>query len=167
MENDQENNRVLPRPYALALLTLWRDANGPGENPPLGWALRYETSTSTFNLPAHRLLQALIEHPPSPAADQVVARRFMTELLLCGNPAVINLGDAPSTLCDTFYVECYVQVNNLNSDYLHSSPDEWAIAVFQEIEQNGGNMVPLENLAGAYLNDLVIPSRVQCNICWM
>jgi hypothetical protein len=104
MENNQENNRVLPRPYALALLTLWRsqpDANGPGENPPLGWALRYDTSTSTYNLPAHRLLQALIEHPPSPAADQVVARRFMTELLLCGNSAVINLGDAPSTLCDT------------------------------------------------------------------
>jgi hypothetical protein len=65
------------------------------ENPPLGWALHLETQSSVFNLAAHRLLQTLIEHSPSPEA---VVEQFMTELAQCENSAVVDLGDDLSTL---------------------------------------------------------------------
>jgi hypothetical protein len=101
-----ENSQYTSRSYALALLALWGSQPGAdGENPLLGWALRWNTSSSTYTVVAHRLLSALIEYPPSPEADQAVAQLFLTELAQCNNPIVVNLGDAVSTLCDSFYVE--------------------------------------------------------------
>ena len=87
-----------PRCYALALLTLMGDQEGvDNENPPLGMAVCWETQSSIYNLPAHRLLQALIEHPPTPEANQAIAQQFFTELAKCENSIVIELGDAAST----------------------------------------------------------------------
>ena len=144
--------------YALALLTLWRNQEGADwQNPPLGWAFRWHTKRSIYTLAAHRLLQALVEHSPSP---EVVAQQFMTELGQCGNDNVIVHGDALSTLSDKFYVEYYVQVNLLNSDRF-SSPAGWAAAVHRTITDNNINMNTLTDLAARYLNDLIIPCRVQ------
>jgi hypothetical protein len=153
-----------PHSYALALLELMGNQEGADQdNPPLGWALHLETQSSVFNLAAHRLLRPLIEHSPSPEA---VAQQFMAGLAQCENSAVIDLGDALSTtLCDPFYVEYYVQVNSLNSDR-SVSPANWAAAVYEGLSREG-NISPLTNLAVLYLNDLVIPCRVTCNICWL
>ena len=159
MESHGDQNTL--QSYALALLTLWRNQEGAdGPNPPLGWAFRLETQTSIYNLAAHRLLPALIEHSPSP---EVVARQFMTELGRCDYDDVITHGDALSTLNDKFYVEYYVQVNLLNSDR-SSSPTDWAVVAHGIITQNNVKMDTLTSLAALYLNDLVIQCRVQCNI---
>jgi len=156
-----------PRYYALALLTVIRNQEGAdGNNLPLGLATRVQTKSSIYDLAAHRLLQALIEHPPSLQANQVVAQEFLTELTKCGNSTVAASGDGSSTFCDTFYVEYYVQVNSLKDD-LSASPDDWAGAVYKELRREG-NISPLTDdteLASRYLNDLIIPCRVQCNIC--
>lgn len=78
--------------YALALLTLWDSQEGAsGDRPPLGWALNRETKRSRYNLAAHRLLLALLEHSPSPEAG--VAHHFMTALAQCENSVVIDLGN--------------------------------------------------------------------------
>ena len=159
-----ENSQNTPRSYALALLTLMGDQEGAnGENPPLGIALRWETQSSVYNLHAHRLLKALIDHPPNPEGNQVVVQEFMTELTKCENSVVIDLGDALSTSSDTFYVDYYVQVNSLNTDS-SVDPANWAAAVYEGLSHSGGR-VPLKNLAEKYLNTLVIPSTAQCNIC--
>lgn len=52
----------------------------------------------------------------------------MTELAKCGNHYVTFMGDALSTLCDTFYVEYYVQVDLLTRDDT-VGPAEWAKVV--------------------------------------
>lgn len=85
--------------YAQSLLTLMgNQTNEDTCSPLLGMALRWDTRTSRlrwdtrasrFNLPAYRLLKALIEHAPFP---QTVAQQFMTQLEKCENAAVINLG---------------------------------------------------------------------------
>ena len=152
------------RSYAVALLALMRNQEGAdGDNPPLGWARRWETQSSIYNLAAHRLLQALVEHPPSPEANRVVAQEFMAELAKCGNSTVVTLSEGSPTLRDTFHIEYYVQVNSLNGD-LSVSPGNWAEAVYEELSQNG-NILPLTDLAGDYLNNLILPCRVQCTIC--
>jgi len=118
-------NTGTPQSYALALLKLMGNQEGAEDNPPLGWALHLETQSSVFNLAAHRLMQTLIEHSPSPEA---VAQQFMTGLAQCENSAVVDLGDALSIFCDTFYVEYYVQVDSLNCDR-SVSPANWAAAI--------------------------------------
>ena len=149
--------------YALALLKLMGNQEGANEdNPPLGWALHLETQSSVYSQTAHKLLQALIEHSPSP---ETVAQQVLTELGKCDNASVAGFGDALSTFCDTFYVEYYVQVDSLDTDR-SASPANWAAAVYEGLGRNG-NMSPLMNLAVLYLNDLVIPCRVQCNIRWV
>jgi hypothetical protein len=86
--------------YALALLKFMGNKECENEdNLPLGWALHLETPSSVFNLAAHKLLRTLIEYSPSP---ETIAQEFLTELGRCGNPAVGELGDAFSTLCDPF-----------------------------------------------------------------
>ncbi len=151
------------RSYALALLMMLGNQQGAnGNSPPLGWALNRETQRSRFNLAAHRLLSALLEHSPSP---ETVAQQFMTALAQCENPAVINLGNGFSTLSDTFHIEYYSQVNSLDNDR-SVSPGDWATAVSQGLSQNG-NISALRDLSVVYLNDLVIPCRSRCKICWL
>ena len=91
--------------YALALLTLVGNQyvqNGANEDhAPFGMALRLDTRRRKYRQTAHRLLQALIEHAPSPEA---VAREFLNELAKCDNPTVECLGDVFSSLCVPFYV---------------------------------------------------------------
>jgi hypothetical protein len=61
------------------------------ENPPLGWALRRFQRHTAYSLTAHKLLQAVIEHSPSP---ETVSKQVLTELLNCKNATVVGLGDA-------------------------------------------------------------------------
>ena len=56
---------------------------------PLGLAKRAGAESSTFNLPAHTLLKALITHAPSSAT---IAKEFLSELGKCGDPLVETLG---------------------------------------------------------------------------
>jgi hypothetical protein len=163
MEMESSQNTL--RSYAQALLTLLGNQEGAEkENPPLGWAMRLVTKTKTYSQPAHRLLQALLEHSPSP---ETVAEQFMTELADSETSAVVELGDAASTLCDSFYVKYCAQVDKLDSDR-SVSPDDWAANVNRELKETGGDMTKssLTDLANYYLNNLVIACRVQSNICW-
>lgn len=73
--------------FALALLKLMAKQEGSATNPPLGVAKRAGVETSVFNLPAHRVLLALIEHAPAP---ETIAREFLTELGQCGTPGWLN-----------------------------------------------------------------------------
>ena len=59
------------------------------ENLPLGMATRVGVEQSAYNVPAHRLLAALINHAPSP---DTIAREFLVELGKCGMSAVESLG---------------------------------------------------------------------------
>jgi hypothetical protein len=166
MEMESSQNTL--RSYAQALLTLMGNQDGADkENPPLGWAMRLVTLTqkTDYSQPAHRLLQALLEHSPSP---ETVAEQFMTELAKCEIPAVVELGDAASTLCDPFYVKYCAQVGKLDSDRA-VSPVDWAANVNKKLNENDEDMSEssLTDLANYYLNNLVIACRVQFNIfCW-
>ena len=150
--------------YVLALLTLMGNLPGADtENPPLGTAIRLFApgSQTTYYQPAHTLLQALIEHSPSP---ETVAQQFLTELIKCENSVVQELGDVVSTLCDLFYVKYYAQVGYLDGDRSRS-PDGWAADVNNELNENARGLSSVTDLASYYLTHLVIASRVQCNTC--
>ena len=64
---------------------------GDGSTGPLllGTARRSGAEWSSLNVPAHRLLKALITHAPSP---QTIAKEFLVELGKCGNVLVETLG---------------------------------------------------------------------------
>jgi hypothetical protein len=72
--------------YPLLLLTLMKEDNESFPNP-LGTAERMPDSS--FKVPAHRLLLALLEHSPSP---DTIAREFLVELRNCGTPAMQESG---------------------------------------------------------------------------
>jgi hypothetical protein len=76
--------------YPLALLDLMNEQDGAAENPPLGFAKRAGLETSVFNMPAHRILKALIDHSPSPEA---MAKEFLKELSKCGIEIVHQFGE--------------------------------------------------------------------------
>jgi len=78
--------------YVLELLKLIGRQDDAMENPPMGFARRAGAETSTFDVPAHKLLQALIEHSPSP---KTMAREFLVELVRCEDLAVKELGSVP------------------------------------------------------------------------
>jgi len=94
------------RSYTLALLTLMdtqyikEGSSDDSDNAPLGMAMRLDTQKAIYYQTAHRFLQALIEHSPSPEA---VARQLLEELAKCQNRAVKSSGDAVSSSCDLFY----------------------------------------------------------------
>ena len=73
----------------LALLKLMDEDDGSAGQPPLGIARRFDVESSTFNLPAHRLLKALITHAPSP---ETIAKQFLFKLGKCEIPLVETLG---------------------------------------------------------------------------
>ena len=75
-------------PYPLALLQLMRE-QASAEILPLGMATRVGVEKSAFNVPAHRLLEALINYSPSP---DTIAREFLVELGKCGLSVVESLG---------------------------------------------------------------------------
>ena len=75
--------------YPLALLNLMEEGFVSAGKPPLGIATRFGVESSMFKVPAHRLLQALLIHSPSP---QTIAKEFLRELGKCGNPLVKTLG---------------------------------------------------------------------------
>ena len=76
--------------YPLALLELMNQQEDAVENPPLGIAKRAGVEVSVFNIPAHRLLKALINHSPSPEA---MAKEFLKELGKCGVDSVSQFGE--------------------------------------------------------------------------
>ena len=160
------DNNYTVQSYTLALLTLMSrpdrtSGQSDVDDQPLGMALRAETQSSRYHAPAHVLLQAVIQHSPS---QEAVAQQFMIELANCRNNAVVTLGDALYTWYH-IYIKYYLQVNSLEHD-CSISPDDWAAAVHGELSQNGGDISHLTRLAFFYLNRLVIPCEVQCNICW-
>jgi hypothetical protein len=63
---------------------------GAIDRPPLGIARRVGSVTSTFDIPAHKLLQAIIEHSPSP---ETIICEFLVELAKCGVSAVKDSGE--------------------------------------------------------------------------
>ena len=75
--------------YPLALLKLMDEVNEYTKELPLGMAERFGADSSKFNVPAHKILQALITHAPSP---QKIASEFLFELGKCGNALVETLG---------------------------------------------------------------------------
>jgi hypothetical protein len=162
MEMESSQNTL--RSYAQALLTLLGNREGADANPPVGWAMRAVTLNSIYHVSAHKVLEALLEHSPAPEA---VAGQFMTELANCETPAVVELGDAASTLCDPFYVKYCAQVGKLDNDRA-VSPVNWAANVNKKLIEKGTNLSEssLTRLASFYLNSLVIAGRVQSNICW-
>ena len=72
--------------YSLALLKLMEESTG---QPPLGIARRVGVESLTFDLPAHKILQALITHSQSP---ETIAKELLIELGKCGNGLVETLG---------------------------------------------------------------------------
>jgi hypothetical protein len=89
--------------YPLALLQLMEGEEGSAENPPLGIATRVGVEKSVFAVPAHRLLQALMEHAPSP---DTIAREFLVELGKCGIPSVETLGALLRSSTRADHAEC-------------------------------------------------------------
>ena len=75
--------------YPLALLKLMDEGDGSTKQPPLGIAKRHGVELSAYNVPAHKMLQALITHAPSPTT---IAKKFLFELGKCGNALVETLG---------------------------------------------------------------------------
>jgi len=142
--------------YILELLELMGRKDNSMENPPLGFARRTGAETSTFDVPAHKLLTALIEHSPSP---KTVARDFLVELVKCEISAVRELGDVPLPyIVVVILIEYFVQVYTLDSDR-PASPSDWAAIVYQELSQNDGNTTYLTAFASYYLSHLVIAFR--------
>ncbi|KAF8331973.1 uncharacterized protein EI90DRAFT_3123066 [Cantharellus anzutake] len=127
---------LLLESYALALLKVMGKRDD-AEHPPLGFARRSGTLSSNFNVPAHKLLQAVIEYSPSP---ETIARGFLVELGKCGILAVKGFVDA------------------LDNDRSVNS-DDWAAIVHEELEQNNGNTTYLTELASYYLSHLIIAFR--------
>jgi hypothetical protein len=70
--------------YPLALLKLMAQEGAA----PLGMAKRIGMEDSEWNLPAHRVLQALIEHAPSPES---IARELLEKLGECKIQSVKTL----------------------------------------------------------------------------
>ncbi|KAI9510211.1 hypothetical protein F5148DRAFT_1147755 [Russula earlei] len=131
--------------YILALLELMGRKDGSVDNPPLGLATPAGAISSTFDVPAHKLLHALIEHSPSP---ETISREFMVELARCEISAVKQLGDALLPL----------SVDDLDRD--HSvSPSDWASIVHQELRQTAGNTTYLTALASHYFSHLIVAFR--------
>ena len=83
-----QSNMVSLAPYPLALLQLMRE-QAPAEILPLGMATQVGIEKSAFNVPAHRLLEALINYAPSP---DTIAREFLVELGKCELSVVESLG---------------------------------------------------------------------------
>ncbi|KAF8313010.1 uncharacterized protein EI90DRAFT_3136974 [Cantharellus anzutake] len=122
--------------YALVLLKVMGKRNNV-EHPLLGFASRNGTQSSTFNVPAHKLLEAVIEYSPS---SETITGEFSVELRKCGILAVKGFVDA---------------LDNDRSVNL----DDWAAIVHQELEQNNSNTTYLTELASYYLTHLIIAFR--------
>jgi len=75
--------------YPLALLKLMDESYESTGQPPLGIARRVGVESSTFDLPAHKILQALITHAQSP---ETIAKELLIKLGKCGNGLVETLG---------------------------------------------------------------------------
>jgi len=76
--------------YALALLNLMARQENAIDNLPLGTARRIGAQTSTFDVPAHKLLQAVVQYSPCP---EKIARQFLVAVAKC-LVFVKNSGDA-------------------------------------------------------------------------
>ncbi|KAF8523340.1 hypothetical protein BU17DRAFT_86082 [Hysterangium stoloniferum] len=123
--------------HVLALLSLMGKQEDVMDNPPLGIARRIGATTSTFDVPAHKLLQAVIEHSPSP---ETIAREFLVELGKCEIVIVKEFVDA------------------LDSDCPYG-PDSWAAIVHQELKHNAADLTFVTDLGSHYLSHLVIAFR--------
>lgn len=157
---DMESSESTQGSYVLTLLALIKSEPDAEENPLFGVAMRLDTGSSIYRQTSHRFLQSLIEYSPSP---ETVAAHFLKELAKCKISAVETLGDAFPTLCDTVYVEYYVQVGSLQNGDRSISPANWAAGVYQGLKENltDANILPITDLANYYLTNLVIACRVQ------
>ena len=160
-------------PYALALLSLvgsevGRSQGNTQKEPLFGLAMRLEIKKSTFEQPAHKVLHALIQHSPAPEA---VAGEFFEALGKCKITAVITLGDAFPTSCETLYVEYCAQVDSLKNGDPSVDPASWATMVYEKLtdaENEEDRDIPAVTLiASFYLTNLIVACRARYNICWL
>ncbi|KAF5373480.1 hypothetical protein D9615_009461 [Tricholomella constricta] len=124
-------------PFPLALLELI-DENGSVDNPPLGMAKRSGVQTSSYNVPAHRLLHALIEHAPSP---DTMAREFLEVLMAC---RIKDVEESVRTVLDGTCT---------------NAPQDWGASMHQLLEGSYGDLTSLKDLSSHYLSHLVIAFR--------
>ncbi|KAI6117317.1 hypothetical protein EV401DRAFT_1969758, partial [Pisolithus croceorrhizus] len=103
--------------YPLALLNLMEERYVSSGELSLGIATRCGVESSMFNLPADRLLKALLTHSPSP---KTIAKEFLRELGKCGSPLVETLAE-----------DVYSEVSTL-------AVDDWAAIVLQGLEEHAG-----------------------------
>ncbi|KAI6116630.1 hypothetical protein EDD16DRAFT_1592059, partial [Pisolithus croceorrhizus] len=82
---------------------------------PLGITTHCSVESLMFNLPAHRLLKALLTHSPSP---KTITKEFLCELGKCGNPLVEMLAK-----------DMYSKVSTL-------AIDDWAAIVLQGLQEH-------------------------------
>ncbi|KAF8837546.1 hypothetical protein BDN67DRAFT_972811 [Paxillus ammoniavirescens] len=125
-------------PYPLALLQLMRREEASAENLPLGMATRLGVEKSAYNVPAHRFLEALIHHAPSP---DTIAGEFLVELGKCGIPDVNSSAEAVR--------------NRTCAD----APGDWAVTVHQQLQEPDVDLSKLTDLASHYFSYLVIAFR--------
>ncbi|KAF8633762.1 hypothetical protein AX15_001268 [Amanita polypyramis BW_CC] len=121
--------------YPLALLKLMDEGDGSTGQPSLGIAKRYGVESSAYNVPAHKMLQALITYAPSP---QTIAKEFLFELRKCENVLAVTLAE-----------EVYNEVSTLPAN-------EWAGMVLQELQEFDGDLSKVMQLGSHYLSHLVI-----------
>ncbi|KAF8343254.1 hypothetical protein F5887DRAFT_974072 [Amanita rubescens] len=124
--------------YPLALLKLMDEGDGSTEQLPLGIAKRHGVESSAYDVPAHKILQALITHAPSPTT---IAKEFLFELGKYGNALVETLAE-----------EVYNEASTLPAD-------EWADIVLQGLQEFDGDLSKVTQLGSHYLTHLVIAFR--------
>jgi hypothetical protein len=71
-----------------------------------------------------------------------------------------------SALCDTFYVKCHSQANNILYGETSLNPGDWEAQVNGQLKDNGGDISLVTDLASYYLTNLIMPCTVQCIIYW-
>ncbi|KAI6122895.1 hypothetical protein EDD16DRAFT_1569460 [Pisolithus croceorrhizus] len=124
--------------YALALLNLMEEGYVSSGDLPLGIATRLGVESSMFDLPAHRILKALLTHSPSP---KTIAKEFLRELGKCANPLVETLAE-----------DVYGEVSTL-------AVDDWAAIILQGLQEHAGDLSTVTQLGSHYLTHLVIAFR--------
>ena len=139
-------------PYPLALLELIRE-QAPADSLPLGMATRVGLEKSAFNVPAHRFLEALINHAPSP---DTIAGEFLVELGKCGLSVVETLGSMFRSPTRADLADPCFKAEEVYNCTCTDAPCDWAVTVHQQLQEPGANITGLTQLATHYFSHLVI-----------
>ena len=139
-------------PYPLALLELIRE-QAPADSLPLGMATRVGLEKSAFNVPAHRFLEALINHAPSP---DTIAGEFLVELGKCGLSVVETLGSMFRSPTRADLADPCFKAEEVYNCTCTDDPCDWAVTVHQQLQEPGADFTKLTQLATHFFSHLVI-----------